>query len=125
VKYEDVTLMASGIRTKNVKIYEHIQYPRLDESDSLYQSRGATEIRCVLAVMSWGDFLALKALSLTHAEEILYVDQTGTDSHYYKRVNLELGDEERLKNGVGWLIPAVFTALDPYLYDAATDEVVY
>lgn len=126
MKYEDVTLLlASRIRKKNVKKVDRIEYPRLDEADSNYLGRGSTIIRCNLAVMSFTDLVALQALALTHAEGTLYVDQTGVNSHYYKRVNLELGDEERLKRGAGWLIPAVFTALDPYLYDTATDEVVY
>lgn len=125
MRYADITILASQIRTKNIKKYHVTEYPRLDDADSTYLGRSPTRITCTITALSWDELVALKRAALMHTEARLYVDQTGLDSHYYDRVVLELGDEERLKGGSGWLVPATFTALDPYLRDAITDEVVY
>jgi len=125
VKYGGITILSRGLITKNVKKYRIIEYPRLDESDSVYLGRGPTKISCTIIIPTWSELVALKSLALSHSENVLYVDQTGIDSHYYRRVVLELGEEERLVHGSAWMVKAVFTALDPRLYSAATNEVVY
>lgn len=125
MRYADIVVLPSKLRTRNVKKYHVTEYPRLDEADSHYLGRGPTRLTCTITVLSWDELVALKRAALMHTEARLYVDQTGTDSHYYDRVVLELGDEERLKGGSGWIVPATFTALEPYLRDAITGEVVY
>lgn len=125
MRYADIVVLPSKLRTRNVKKHHVTEYPRLDEADSHYLGRSPTRLTCTITVLSWEDLVALKQAALMHTEALLYVDQTGTDSHYYKRVVLELGEEERFVAGWGWRVPATFIALDPYLYDAATNEVVY
>jgi hypothetical protein len=125
MKYGDITIMPSGLRVKHVKKSHTIAYPRRDEADSHYLGRGPTVISCTITVVSFADLVALQTMALSHTEATLYVDKTAPDSHYYTRVVLELGDEEKLGTAEVWRVPAVFTALNPRLYSAATHEVVY
>lgn len=126
MKYGDIVLYPEDdLFFRNITKKQIIEYPRLDEADSNNLGRSPSVGTCTLAIKSWDDLVALRRMDLLHSEHRLYVDQTGKDSHYYERVILELGDEERLRGGIGWRVPARFVALDPYLRDAATGEVVY
>ena len=126
MKYGDIVLYpGNDLVSRNIKKVQVVEYPRLDKADSHYLGRSPSVVSCTLAVKNWSDLAALRKMDLLHSEHRLYVDQTGKDSHYYERVILELGDEERLRGGIGWRVPARFVALDPYLRDAATGEVVY
>lgn len=109
---------------KDVKSSHVIVYPRLNQADSQLMQIEPSIIMCNLIIKEWEDYISLKLMDRFHSEANLYVDIQGLNAHYYKRVILELGESQLKKPGV-WIIPARFTALDPYLYDAATGEVVY
>lgn len=86
-----------------------------------------TKLMCVLKITTQEHLIALKQMDRTNAEHDLHIDKYGIEAHYYKRVILDLGEEQQVPDAPGGLIlvPATFTALDPYLYDTSTNEVVY
>lgn len=108
---------------KDAKTVRVIVYPRLNQADSHLMQLEPSKIMCTLIIPSEADYIALKQLDRANSEGVLYVDKYGSEKHYYKRVTLELGEARP----EGWLMlaSAVFTALDPHLYSAATNEVVY
>jgi hypothetical protein len=128
VRYGDLTLypQAGSVVIKETKVVSVITYPRRNESDSSLINLEPSKVVCTLIVQDMADYFALKQWDRTHAEMDLYVDKYAPEAHYYKRVVLELG-EERPQEGVPktLLVSATFTALDPYLYDAVSGEVVY
>jgi len=125
MKYGDVNLnpRMGTLIIKDSKQSKVIVYPRLNQADKQFMNLLPTTVMCTLIIRAWADYLALKQMDRADSENELYLDMQGLNSHLYKRVTLELGDVEKKRNV--WLVPATFTALDPYLYDAVTGEVVY
>ena len=125
MKYGDVVLnpRQGSLIIKDVKSAEVIIYPRVNQADSQLMQLEPSVVMCTLVIRDWDDYFALKQMDRTNGEYKLYVDASGLDSHYYKRVILELGEATRVRDVS--FVPAHFTALDPYLYSAATNEVVY
>lgn len=125
MKYESITLNPRmGVLTyKDSKEIKINVYPRLNRAEVRMMNLLPSAINCILVIRQWSEYIALKQIDRANSEHLLYVDLTGVDSHYYKNVILELGEAQ--KKGSIWLVPATFTSLEPYLYDAATHEVVY
>lgn len=108
---------------KDVKLTELIVYPRLNRADSYLMQTEPSVIQCSLSIKTWATYLALKLMDRANAEYNLYLDLVSLNSHYYKRVVLELGEIQK-KGGV-WIVPARFTCLDSSVYDSTTNQVVY
>jgi len=126
MKYDVLTLAPQNdtLTYQDVKQYHVYDYPRRNTTDSVLLKYQPTVITCTLIVYGQEEYLALKLYDRAHSEKNLYIDKFGFESSYYKRVILELGEEKQVDADT-WIIPVVFTALDPYLYDAATNEVIY
>ena len=126
MKYDVLTLAPQNdtLIYQDVKQYHIYDYPRRNTTDSVLLKYQPTVITCTLIVYGQEEYLALKLYDRAHSEKNLYIDKFGFESSYYKRVILELGQEKQIDADT-WIIPAVFTALDPYLYDTATNEVIY
>ena len=126
MKYDVLTLAPQNdtLIYQDVKQYHIYDYPRRNTTDSVLLKYQPTVITCTLIVYGQEEYLALKLYDRAHSEKNLYIDKFGFESSYYKRVILELGEEKQVDADT-WIIPAVFTALDPYLYDTATNEVIY
>jgi len=108
---------------QDVKQYHVYDYPRRNTADAVLLKYQPSVISCTLIVQG-EEYMALKQYDRAHSEKNLYIDKLGPESSYYKRVILELGQEKQVDSDT-WIIPAVFTALDPFLYDAETGEVIY
>ena len=126
MKYDVLTLAPQNdtLIYQDVKQYHIYDYPRRNTTDSVLLKYQPTVITCTLIVYGQEEYMALKQYDRAHSEKNLYIDKFGFESSYYKRVILELGEEKQVDADT-WIIPAVFTALDPYLYDTATNEVIY
>ena len=125
MKYDVLTLAPQNdtFIYQDVKQYHVYDYPRRNTTDSVLLKYQPTVITCTLIVQG-EEYMALKQYDRAHSEKNLYIDKLGPESSYYKRVILELGQEKQVDSDT-WIIPAVFTALDPFLYDAETGEVIY
>jgi hypothetical protein len=125
VKYDVLTLAPQDntLIYQDIKQYHVYDYPRRNTTDSVLLKYQPTVITCTLIVQG-EEYMALKQYDRAHSEKNLYIDKLGPESSYYKRVILELGQEKQVDSDT-WIIPAVFTALDPFLYDAETGEVIY
>jgi len=126
MKYDVLTLAPQDntLIYQDIKQYHVYDYPRRNTTDSVLLKYQPTVITCTLIVYGQEEYLALKLYDRAHSEKNLYIDKFGFESSYYKRVILELGQEKQVDSDT-WIIPAVFTALDPFLYDAETGEVIY
>ena len=126
MKYDVLTLAPQNdtLTYQDVKQYHVYDYPRRNTTDSVLLKYQPSIISCTLIVYGQEEYMALKQYDRAHSEKNLYIDKFGFESSYYKRVILELGQEKQIDADT-WIIPAVFTALDPYLYDTATNEVIY
>ena len=126
MKYGEVTLNPQPRSKvyKDVKSFDLQVYPRLNQADSHLMNLEPSIVMCNLVIRNWTHYIALKLLDRAHEELDLFVDMSEKDSHKYKRVVLELGEIKEIKPLV-WIVPARFTCLDPYLYNATTGEVVY
>ena len=109
---------------QDVKQYHVYDYPRRNTADAVLLKYQPSVISCTLIVYGHEEYMALKNYDRQHSEKNLYIDKFGLDSSYYKRVTIDLGQEKQIDADT-WIIPVIFTALDPYLYDAATGEVIY
>jgi len=125
VKYDALALAPQNdtLIYQDIKQYHVYDYPRRNTTDSVLLKYQPTVITCTLIVQG-EEYMALKQYDRAHSEKNLYIDKLGPESSYYKRVILELGQEKQVDSDT-WIIPAVFTALDPFLYDAETGEVIY
>lgn len=126
MRYGDVQLnpQHGSIIYKDVKTSHILVYPRLNQADTHLMQLEPSIVMCNLIIRDWDDYVSLKLMDRSHEEYDLLVDTNGLDAYKYKRVILELGEAQGKKPGL-WIAPARFTALDPHLYDASTDEVVY
>ena len=126
MKYDVLTLAPQNdtLTYQDVKQYHIYDYPRRNTTDSVLLKYQPTVITCTLIVYGHEEYMALKNYDRQHSEKNLYIDKFGLDSSYYKRVTIDLGQEKQIDADT-WIIPVIFTALDPYLYDAATGEVIY
>jgi len=126
VKYDVLTLAPQDntLIYQDIKQYHVYDYPRRNTADAVLLKYQPSVISCTLIVYGHEEYMALKNYDRQHSEKNLYIDKFGLDSSYYKRVILELGQEKQVDSDT-WIIPAVFTALDPFLYDAETGEVIY
>ena len=126
MKYDVLTLAPQNdtLIYQDVKQYHIYDYPRRNTTDSVLLKYQPTVITCTLIVYGHEEYMALKNYDRQHSEKNLYIDKFGLDSSYYKRVTIDLGQEKQIDADT-WIIPVIFTALDPYLYDAATGEVIY
>jgi hypothetical protein len=125
VKYEDIILNVrpDSLVYKDVKVFASLVYPRLNQADTSLMHLEPSEISGTLIIERWEDYTALKLLDRSHTEHNLWVDLNGVNSHYYKRVTIEIGEAQKKRDI--WFAPVKFTAFDPYIYDALTNEVVY
>jgi hypothetical protein len=126
MKYDVLTLAPQDntLIYQDIKQYHVYDYPRRNTADAVLLKYQPSVISCTLIVYGHEEYMALKNYDRQHSEKNLYIDKFGLDSSYYKRVILELGQEKQVDSDT-WIIPAVFTALDPFLYDAETGEVIY
>lgn len=126
MKYENLELnyRAGSLIIKDSKEVRIINYPRIHKSDAQLMQYNPTTIICTLIIRNWNDYVSLKLLDRASEGKRLYLNMEGDESHYYENVLLELGDIQRRKPGL-FFLSATFTALDPFLYDADSEEVVF
>ena len=126
MKYDVLTLAPQDntLIYQDIKQYHVYDYPRRNTADAVLLKYQPSVISCTLIVYGHEEYMALKNYDRQHSEKNLYIDKFGLDSSYYKRVTIDLGQEKQIDADT-WIIPVIFTALDPYLYDAATGEVIY